>query len=116
MALPAINLVNINLSRIYERASDQLEADWAPTLEEGLRPSQAPDDAVWLDDEDRAAALEPIIQRNLYPDGDSNGAEVNLARYMAAQAAELDGLDAKAITHKAQIFQGDLLMEMADDA
>ena len=66
--------------------------------------------------DDVAAALEPIIQRNLYPDGGSNGAEVNLARYMAVQAAELDSLDAKAITHKAQIFQGDLLMEMADDA
>ena len=69
-----------------------------------------------LASEDVAAALEPIVERNLFPDGDSNGAEVNLARYMAAQAAQLDSLDARSITHESKIFQGDLPMETADDA
>ena len=69
-----------------------------------------------LQSEDVSAALAPIIARNLFPDGDSNGAETSLARYMAKQAKELDSLQAEAITHQNQIFQGDLLMELSDDA
>ena len=39
-----------------------------------------------------------------------------MARYMARQAAELDAMEAKEITHQNKIFQGDLLVELADDA
>lgn len=65
---------------------------------------------------DVAGALEPIVERNLYPEGNSNGAELKLARYMAGQAAALDAMEAKVITHQNQIFQGDLLMELSDGA
>lgn len=66
-----------------------------------------------LESEDVAAALAPVIARNLFPEEDSGGAEVDLANYMAAQASELANLDAQVITGKAGVFLGDPKKERA---
>ena len=50
------------LAAIYERASHALEEDLGSEVRAGLRPAQAPRDAVWVED-DRAAELAPILQR-----------------------------------------------------
>ena len=58
-----------------------------------------------------AKALTPVIERNLFPDGDSGGAEAALARYMAGQALGLAKMDAAEITRKANVFRREPLME-----
>jgi hypothetical protein len=55
---------------------------------------------------DVQAALEPVISRNLFPDGDSNGREMALACYMARQYGELSTTAAGEIVQRAAVFKG----------
>jgi cytochrome b pre-mRNA-processing protein 3 len=53
-------------------------------------------------------ALESVISRNLFPDGDSNGREKALACYMAWQYQHISNLEPGEIVQSAMVFQGAL--------
>lgn len=62
---------------------------------------------------DISKALAVVIERNLYPDGGSNGAETDLGNYMAWQVHDLVNKSANDITNNEVVFDGPLLQKVA---
>lgn len=59
---------------------------------------------AWMGD-DVPGALQVVIDRNMFPDGDSGGNAFALAQYMADQAEELARLSADRLTRHAEIYR-----------
>ena len=70
---------------------------------------------VALLSQDRVGALQEVIARNLYPDGDAECRAALLSVYMAGEVHNLADRDAEQIVQQADLYQGPLPERLTDD-